>query len=96
MLVDNGGGAIFDRLPIAAERDVYEHHVATPPGIDFAARRRALRPRATRSPRTLAELRALLAAPARRGHADPRPHRPGGAAWRCTAACTRCAAQQLS
>jgi 2-succinyl-5-enolpyruvyl-6-hydroxy-3-cyclohexene-1-carboxylate synthase len=35
VLLDNGGGAIFDQLPIAAERDVYEAHIATPPGLDF-------------------------------------------------------------
>jgi len=34
VLLDNGGGAIFDRLAIARERDVYEQHVATPTGLD--------------------------------------------------------------
>src|SRR4029077_14682111 len=37
VLLDNGGGAIFDRLPISTQTDVYEHHVATPTGLDFAA-----------------------------------------------------------
>ncbi len=41
VLVDNGGGGIFDFLPIshapmAAERDIYSRHIATPTGLDFA------------------------------------------------------------
>jgi 2-succinyl-5-enolpyruvyl-6-hydroxy-3-cyclohexene-1-carboxylate synthase len=36
VLFDNGGGGIFDHLPIAAEQDVYEEHIATPTGLDFA------------------------------------------------------------
>jgi 2-succinyl-5-enolpyruvyl-6-hydroxy-3-cyclohexene-1-carboxylate synthase len=41
VLVDNGGGGIFDFLPVssapmALEDDVYERHIATPPGLDFA------------------------------------------------------------
>ncbi len=35
VLVDNDGGGIFEFLPIAAERDVFEQHVATPHGLDF-------------------------------------------------------------
>ncbi|HUB77010.1 MAG TPA: 2-succinyl-5-enolpyruvyl-6-hydroxy-3-cyclohexene-1-carboxylic-acid synthase [Solirubrobacteraceae bacterium] len=35
VLIDNGGGGIFDHLPVAAESDVYEAHIATPTGIDF-------------------------------------------------------------
>jgi 2-succinyl-5-enolpyruvyl-6-hydroxy-3-cyclohexene-1-carboxylate synthase len=34
VLVDNAGGAIFDALPVAAQADVFEVHVATPPGLD--------------------------------------------------------------
>jgi 2-succinyl-5-enolpyruvyl-6-hydroxy-3-cyclohexene-1-carboxylate synthase len=34
VLVDNGGGGIFDFLPVATERDAYEEHVATPTGLD--------------------------------------------------------------
>ena len=36
--VNNAGGGIFDFLPVAesAERALYEHHIATPSGIDFA------------------------------------------------------------
>jgi 2-succinyl-5-enolpyruvyl-6-hydroxy-3-cyclohexene-1-carboxylate synthase len=41
VLVDNGGGGIFDflpvsRAPMARERDLFEQHVATPTGLDFA------------------------------------------------------------
>ncbi len=37
VLVDNGGGGIFDFLPVAAtEADTYTHHIATPTGLDFA------------------------------------------------------------
>jgi len=37
--VNNGGGGIFDFLPVAehADRAAYEEHVATPPSIDLAA-----------------------------------------------------------
>jgi 2-succinyl-5-enolpyruvyl-6-hydroxy-3-cyclohexene-1-carboxylate synthase len=37
--LDNGGGGIFDFLPVAAEADpaVYEEHVATPAGVDLEA-----------------------------------------------------------
>ena len=40
VLIDNSGGGIFDFLPIshapmAAERDIYAHHIATPTGLDF-------------------------------------------------------------
>jgi 2-succinyl-5-enolpyruvyl-6-hydroxy-3-cyclohexene-1-carboxylate synthase len=37
--VNNGGGAIFDFLPVAehAEPEAYERHIATPPGLDLAA-----------------------------------------------------------
>jgi 2-succinyl-5-enolpyruvyl-6-hydroxy-3-cyclohexene-1-carboxylate synthase len=36
VLVDNGGGGIFDFLPVSTQADAYEHHVATPTGLDFA------------------------------------------------------------
>ena len=41
VLLDNGGGAIFDFLPVAGARmalegDRYTEHIATPPGLDFA------------------------------------------------------------
>jgi len=41
VLLDNHGGAIFDQLPIAGESDVYEAHIATPPGLDFESIARA-------------------------------------------------------
>ena len=34
VLVDNGGGGIFDGLAIAREDDLYEQHVLTPTGLD--------------------------------------------------------------
>ena len=34
VLVDNGGGGIFDFLPVATQRDAFEEHVATPTGLD--------------------------------------------------------------
>jgi 2-succinyl-5-enolpyruvyl-6-hydroxy-3-cyclohexene-1-carboxylate synthase len=34
VVVDNGGGGIFDFLPVATQRDAYEEHVATPTGLD--------------------------------------------------------------
>jgi 2-succinyl-5-enolpyruvyl-6-hydroxy-3-cyclohexene-1-carboxylate synthase len=38
VLLDNGGGGIFDFLPIsrAGSRDIYTRHIATPTGLDFA------------------------------------------------------------
>lgn len=36
VLLNNGGGGIFDFLPLAGERDAFEEHVATPTGLDFA------------------------------------------------------------
>ena len=45
VLLNNGGGGIFDFLPVATSalaRDaIYERHVATDPGLDFAAVARA-------------------------------------------------------
>ena len=35
VLLDNGGGGIFDFLAVARERDIFEEHVATPTGLDF-------------------------------------------------------------
>ena len=34
VLVDNGGGGIFDFLPVASQADAYEEHVATPTGLE--------------------------------------------------------------
>ncbi|WP_354702015.1 2-succinyl-5-enolpyruvyl-6-hydroxy-3-cyclohexene-1-carboxylate synthase [Paraconexibacter sp. AEG42_29] len=36
VVVDNGGGGIFDFLPVASQRDAFEEHVATPTGLDPA------------------------------------------------------------
>lgn len=36
VLIDNAGGGIFDFLPVATQRDVYETHVATPTDLDVA------------------------------------------------------------
>jgi 2-succinyl-5-enolpyruvyl-6-hydroxy-3-cyclohexene-1-carboxylate synthase len=36
VLLNNDGGGIFHFLPIAGEQDVFERHVATPTGLDFA------------------------------------------------------------
>jgi 2-succinyl-5-enolpyruvyl-6-hydroxy-3-cyclohexene-1-carboxylate synthase len=61
--VDNGGGGIFDFLPVAehAATAAYERHVATPTGIDLAALA-ALARMAHRSATTPAELASALAA----------------------------------
>ncbi len=37
VLLNNDGGGIFHFLPVAAETDAFEEHVATPHGLDFAA-----------------------------------------------------------
>ncbi|HEX5145726.1 MAG TPA: thiamine pyrophosphate-binding protein, partial [Conexibacter sp.] len=36
VLLNNDGGGIFEFLPVAREQDHFEHHVATPHGLDFA------------------------------------------------------------
>jgi 2-succinyl-5-enolpyruvyl-6-hydroxy-3-cyclohexene-1-carboxylate synthase len=36
VVVDNAGGGIFDFLPVASQRDVFEEHIATPTGLDPA------------------------------------------------------------
>ena len=36
VLLDNDGGGIFEFLPLAGARDIFEEHVATPHGLDFA------------------------------------------------------------
>jgi 2-succinyl-5-enolpyruvyl-6-hydroxy-3-cyclohexene-1-carboxylate synthase len=59
VLVDNGGGAIFDFLPVATQTDAFEEHVATPTGLDFA-RVAALFGLAYAAPEALPELRSAL------------------------------------
>ena len=36
VVVDNGGGGIFDFLEVSTQRDAFEEHVATPTGLDPA------------------------------------------------------------
>jgi 2-succinyl-5-enolpyruvyl-6-hydroxy-3-cyclohexene-1-carboxylate synthase len=59
VLLDNGGGGIFDFLPVSGESDVFERHVATPTGLDFG-RAAALYGLAHRRVGSVAELRAAL------------------------------------
>jgi len=64
VLLDNGGGGIFDFLPvsdasIAVEDDRYTRHIATPTGLDFA-KAAELYGLEHRSVTTTAELRAAL------------------------------------
>ncbi|HEX4107663.1 MAG TPA: thiamine pyrophosphate-dependent enzyme, partial [Solirubrobacteraceae bacterium] len=64
VLVDNGGGGIFDFLPVAAvaERRAYERHILTAPALDVPALAEAsgfsYRPAAS-----VAELRQALEVP---------------------------------
>jgi len=37
VLLNNDGGGIFHFLPVSAQADAFEEHVATPHGLDFAA-----------------------------------------------------------
>ena len=37
VLLNNDGGGIFHFLPVAGQRDVFEEHVATPHGLEFAS-----------------------------------------------------------
>jgi len=37
VLLDNGGGGIFEFLPVARQEDLFEEHIATPTGIDAEA-----------------------------------------------------------
>jgi 2-succinyl-5-enolpyruvyl-6-hydroxy-3-cyclohexene-1-carboxylate synthase len=41
VLLDNGGGGIFEFLPVAGQQEIFEAHVATPPGLDVEAVARA-------------------------------------------------------
>jgi 2-succinyl-5-enolpyruvyl-6-hydroxy-3-cyclohexene-1-carboxylate synthase len=66
VVVDNGGGGIFDFLPVATQRDAYEEHVLTPTGLDVE-RAAALFGAAYAAIASLGELRAALAEPAAAG-----------------------------
>ena len=67
VLVDNAGGGIFDFLPVAGQRDAFEEHVATPPGLDWE-QAAALFGCAYEAADGMAALRAAL------GRAVGRPH----------------------
>ena len=58
VLVDNGGGGIFDFLPVAGQADAFEEHVATPDRPRRRARRRAVRARATSASKAAGRARA--------------------------------------
>jgi 2-succinyl-5-enolpyruvyl-6-hydroxy-3-cyclohexene-1-carboxylate synthase len=89
VLINNGGAAVFDYLPIAGEADVYEEHIATPTGLDFEQAARLYGFRHER-PQTLAQLRALLAQPAGATLIEVRTDRAAGVALhRRTAAAVR-------
>jgi 2-succinyl-5-enolpyruvyl-6-hydroxy-3-cyclohexene-1-carboxylate synthase len=61
VVVDNRGGGIFDMLPVAGQRDIFEEHIATPPGLEIA--RAAALAGATHVPvASLDELHAALVA----------------------------------
>ncbi|MEZ5123442.1 MAG: thiamine pyrophosphate-dependent enzyme [Solirubrobacterales bacterium] len=65
VVVDNGGGGIFDFLAVSGETDAYEHHVATPTGL--AAERIAALYGLEHVPvATAADLRAQLGRPGAR------------------------------
>ncbi len=63
LCVDNGGGGIFDFLPVAGSSDpaLYEYHVATPAGLDLEALS-ALAAMAYRPAGSDEEIRAAVAA----------------------------------
>jgi 2-succinyl-5-enolpyruvyl-6-hydroxy-3-cyclohexene-1-carboxylate synthase len=77
VLINNGGAAVFDYLPIARERDVYEEHIATAPGLDFE-HAAALYAMDYQRPASLDQLRALLTAPAGRTLIEVRCDRAAG------------------
>jgi 2-succinyl-5-enolpyruvyl-6-hydroxy-3-cyclohexene-1-carboxylate synthase len=62
VVVDNGGGGIFDFLPVATQHDAFEEHVATPTGLEVA-RVADLFGAEYRPVSTVGELRAALDPP---------------------------------
>ncbi|HEY1778337.1 MAG TPA: 2-succinyl-5-enolpyruvyl-6-hydroxy-3-cyclohexene-1-carboxylic-acid synthase [Solirubrobacteraceae bacterium] len=62
VVINNDGAAVFDYLPIAAERDVYERHIATAPGLELE-RAAALYGLRYERPDSLAALRELVRTP---------------------------------
>ena len=83
VLVDNGGGGIFDFLPVASQTDAFEEHVATPTGLD-AERVAALF--GLRYERVERARRAIREAP---GDAAARAHRPRRERRPAPSRCTR-------
>jgi 2-succinyl-5-enolpyruvyl-6-hydroxy-3-cyclohexene-1-carboxylate synthase len=79
VLINNGGSAIFDYLPIARQRDIFEHHIATPTGLDFE-RAAALFGFSHERPTTLEQLRQLAHAPRPNTLVDVRTDRASGVA----------------
>ena len=61
VLLNNDGGGIFHFLPVAAETEAFEQHVATPHGLDFS-RAAALYGCRYARPQTPADLRAAVEA----------------------------------
>jgi 2-succinyl-5-enolpyruvyl-6-hydroxy-3-cyclohexene-1-carboxylate synthase len=59
VLLNNDGGGIFHFLPVSAETDAFEEHVATPHGLDFS-RAAALYGLGYEHPASAGELRAAL------------------------------------
>jgi len=59
VLLNNDGGGIFNFLPVAAQADAFEEHVATPHGLDFS-RAAELHGCGYEHPRTLAGFREAL------------------------------------
>jgi 2-succinyl-5-enolpyruvyl-6-hydroxy-3-cyclohexene-1-carboxylate synthase len=59
-VLNNDGGGIFDFLPVAVLRDIYEEHVATPHGLSFE-HAAALYDLAYERPRDVAQFRGALA-----------------------------------
>ncbi len=59
VVLDNGGGGIFDFLPVASQRDAYEEHVATPTYLD-AERIAGLYDLVYAPVKTVAQLRVCL------------------------------------
>ena len=59
VLLNNDGGGIFHFLPVSAETDAFEEHVATPHGLEFS-HAAALYGLGYERPQSAAELRAAL------------------------------------
>jgi 2-succinyl-5-enolpyruvyl-6-hydroxy-3-cyclohexene-1-carboxylate synthase len=60
VLLNNDGGGIFHFLPVASQQDAFEHHIATPHGLEFE-RAAALYGCAYERPATVGDLEASVA-----------------------------------